>query len=170
MTNFQNIFLHKADVVLTDAQIKALPTTAIDLIAAPGAGIIILPLDTVMVFKNSATAYTNISPDAFLSTQINGTRVSSFMGNDTLLSSVNQFSTFFNSTGALLHRLIYPPSDPFGAADGWEMMMFSIGSDANANQPLQIKINNAALGNLTGGNAGNKILVSTTYRLITLPT
>jgi hypothetical protein len=53
-------------VQLTDAQIKALPTTPILLAVAPGAGKTIVPLDYFLVMKATAS-YTNINaPTPFL--------------------------------------------------------------------------------------------------------
>jgi hypothetical protein len=55
--------LLSATVELTDAQIKALPTTSIQVIAAPGVGKIAYPIHYMLICDTTAASYTNVHAD-----------------------------------------------------------------------------------------------------------
>ena len=58
--------LRWATTTMTDTQVKALPTTAITLVSAPGSGKAILPLYGGLFSKTASGAYTNIDAAGFL--------------------------------------------------------------------------------------------------------
>ena len=60
------VAVKKASVTLTDAQIKALPTTPINILPAPGAGMLHMLHGALFVADFSAGAYTNIASSPFL--------------------------------------------------------------------------------------------------------
>jgi hypothetical protein len=60
-----------ATVTLTDAEIKALPTTGIEIIAAPGVGKIILPISIVISF-NWVADYTGIDANSTIYSAMDG--------------------------------------------------------------------------------------------------
>ena len=55
-----------AILTLTDAQIKALPTAGVDMIVAPGAGVVLQVVSAVLIIDATAGAYTNVDPAGVL--------------------------------------------------------------------------------------------------------
>src|SRR5688572_11854111 len=53
-------------VELTNAQIKALPTTPVNIVDRPGAGKLIQPLQVIMWLNTAGGAYTNLATEAYL--------------------------------------------------------------------------------------------------------
>jgi len=78
--------LLSATVELTDAQIKALPTDPIQIVAAPGVNKIIVPISCIVVCDTTAGAYTDLTDSGF-DLQVGGDSVSCPLGATTLLSS-----------------------------------------------------------------------------------
>jgi hypothetical protein len=139
---------------LTDAQIRALPTTPVTII--PGTpGYLILPFLAVLELNATAGAYTNVSagPANQIFT-ITGTRRNQAGRLDDCLAGPSQKTTILPLAGALD---AVPPTvtQPIRAAQ--------LAADA-AGQPLQIAASNTG-GNLTGGNAANTLRVTVYYLL-----
>lgn len=140
-----------ATVELTDAQIKDLPTTAIQIVAAPGSDKYIHVIAASMVCDTSNGGYGNIDPDCVLSfqtsdgevfcQQIQGSNLTTFLTDNSkrlmLLGTVldNIYSAFLSSF---------------------------------ENSPLLIKIYNAVAGNLTDGNALNIMRLKVYYTVVDL--
>lgn len=138
-------------VTLTNAQIKALPTTGIELVPAPGAGKMILPLDGVASFSGSS-AYTNVHADASLNvmwTGFNAHRWAAF----SLLT--------FGADGVLPLNSVNNSVDPIGTSDAEVPSEFD-------NASLKISASNPGLGDFTGGHASNTLKVTLLYTVVDL--
>lgn len=123
-------------VTLTDAQIKALPTTAIELVPAPGAGKVVVPIKFVLIFNNDAGAYGNADQLPHLDT--NG-----FSYGDDIIDPAGLSSIYS-------HALDGMPSGNPGDLE---------------NQPIMLKTT-GNVGNYTGGNAANYLKVTTLYIVV----
>lgn len=167
-------------VTLTNAQIKALPTTPIDIVPAPGAGKIIWPKNTLLLFNYTAP-YTNINGVSALYGGMAGLFNSTVVQNDSSLTAVSGRGFYDASTGITLLSeflapgfdtaimLNYPTSDSRGASNWDGPLTYIFGTGSAVNQPLQLILNNSGSGDLTGGNAANTLMVVTEYTEITIP-
>lgn len=147
--------LLKATVVLTDAQIKALPTTAVTVVAAI-AGKLIVPFMVTLQLDATAGAYTNLSAGTGDRIRISGPLGRSFsVRNNVLLTPAEKRTTFLPPLGALdaapnTSVEIYTNVDQDGDIEG---------------TALTINAVNAA-GDFTGGNALNEMTVTTFYDVV----
>jgi len=144
--------LQRASKTLTDAQIKALPTTGIEVIAAPGVGKVIFPVQYIGLLDARGGAYTN--RDA----AITGPNI----GWNNAYGINQDFATA--DTVAMLTDLVnvscfFAPLRPPN---------YSTRADAE-NRNVQVAIYNAASGNLTGGNAANSLYLEIFYFTVALP-
>lgn len=158
-----------ARVVLTNAQIKALPTTPIELVPAQGANTIIRPLHIFGLLNSLAGAYTNISSPtgADLTCFIGSTSLGAFLFNDTSPSIVTPFvapiTTFSDTFGVAQQTR-------FSLGEGlyqdynttWGIVNYQGNIAAEINQHLTVLISNG-LGNLTGGNVSNTLAMTVLY-------
>jgi hypothetical protein len=169
-----------ATTTLTDAQIKALPTTAIQLVAAPGASHRIKLLGATLRLHMTTAAYTNLNAtDATLvihygSTIGGGPWLATPIVNDgTASPALTELTTFM---AASLHDLVYDLPVPFSVAidsstvsGGSAEWVFGIQA-ANAPGPtgvdnlgVYISLANGGSGNLTGGNSSQTLKVILYY-------
>lgn len=142
-------------VVLTDAQIKALPTTPVDIVPFV-AGRMIIPLTSVLQLNATAGAYANISagPANYLATAC-GFDKSNRLQNNVLF------------TGANLRFTILPQASQLDAIPPTQIRIY-VTAEAPTSQltlPLRLYCINA-LGAFTGGNAANTLTVTTYYQLL----
>ena len=149
----------KTTTTLTDAQVKALPTTSVTVVAAPGVGSAITPLFAHL--HCAATAdYTNIDANCIL--ELNNGGAVGYL-DQTLVSSVS--------------GLLAPgdPADPQNAFVSTTQRQrgttvtagFSSFYDSDIdNKPLILKVTNGGAGNFTGGNAANVLTVTTYYVVV----
>lgn len=150
-----------AEVTLTNAQVLALPTTAIQIVAAIPDGIIYL------LFAHArmewVADYTNIDAGSLINLSIGGSdtvwplrqgigsSVSALLAGGGPDGTHAFFSPRFANGAAL--------SDSFGALANFY--------DADlVNLPLKISLNNGAAGDLTGGDAGNSLTVQAVYMIL----
>jgi hypothetical protein len=136
--------IHTARFVLSNAQIKTLPTIPVDLIPGLGVGRTIIPLSLFLALKSSA-GYTNFDPGFAGRLQYAAPSASQFsLGGplDLFLGSATDLS-FQDS--------VAPPTFP------------NFTDPAAINARLQLAFNNGGSGNLTGGNASNLLTVTIVY-------
>lgn len=142
-------------VHLTNAQIKALPTTPIALVASGGAGTILLPVGVTYTARFQ-TAYTNVDLAAELQVRFAGDNASQ-LGTGRFFAQAGQWthgSVGFVNQASLRGQV---------AAD---LAFALLGFDDTG---LAVAMSNASLGNLTGGHANNTLAIETRYIVLNNP-
>jgi hypothetical protein len=139
-------------VVLTDAQIKALPTTAIELVAAPGAGKLIKVISADAIIDTTAGGYvvdTNCRWQLFLGTQE--------------ITGLAQPELALATTPGI-YFLPFPEfAAPGSGGDAGYLVTTSKSVTSMVNQPLKIKDDFNGVADYTGGNAANTVSVIVYY-------
>lgn len=158
-------------VLITDAEMKALPTTTKTIVPAQGAGLLIIPHFTLLLFKSGATAYTNLDPNAYLNPQFAATASlqGSYLGTDASLTDIADLPAVLGSTGGVAWRFTYPYQNDRGAPSRWGALSYWFGSDVNANSAMELFAFNGGAGNFTGGNASNQFYAVTEYSVVKVP-
>lgn len=153
--------IHFVTVTLTDAQVKALPTTPIQIIPPQGSGKRIRLFGASYRAKIGSGAYTNIDPAAYLvlSAPSEAVWVSGVVPND--------ISVSFTYLTTLLGTAQYSVADllPYAhastpAADWGPIPQVNIPNINYDNVAVQLILNNNGAGNLTGGNVLNSFVVT----------
>lgn len=141
--------------VLTDTQIKALPTTPITILSGI-AGKQIIPVAIVLQLDASAAAYTNVTAGvgAFLSLFV-GDEVSTHLRNDAFLAAA--LKKVSQLTPASFNDAV--PNTQFFIYSNAATQSVRTGMDAT------LHCTNAA-GDFTGGNAANQLTATIFYNLI----
>ncbi len=156
-------------VLLTNAQIQALPTTPVQIIPAPGAAKFIIFHRAVIQKNTAAAAYTNISAAAlnpFVTFRFpsNHTPAAFAIDSSNILPNQTQLSALLAADNGMVDFDIQQNTTSAPA----QGIITSINvNDADTDQPLRIDASNPA-GNFTGGNAANYWVVSVFYSIINI--
>ena len=142
-----------ATTTLTDAQIKTLPSSAVELLAAPGAGKAIVVLSAILVIDTMAGVYTNCDGTTCkLSLNYENDN------EDPATQPADENSELFLSiTPAVSSAQLLPA--------GAHQTYANVNNDID-NKGIAIGLDNGISGNLTGGNAANSLTVSVVYIVI----
>lgn len=152
-------------VTLTNAQIKALPTTPVVVVPAPGAGKMILPVARAINKPTFAAPYTNQSapntqPYAVLTWGDEVGYASAWMPDDDD-PSLGQFSKLFDAAPQVFVLDSYSDT-----AATWGLVSQAQSFNAE-NLPVKLFVSNAA-GDFTGGHADNVLVVTVVYCVVDL--
>ena len=149
-------------VTLTNAQIKALPTTGVEIVPAPGDGKVLVLVGGVYCLTTTV-AYTNIHANAilFMGGSFNFFEVSSYLpagSSGFLQATSNQWATVTPNN---------PLRDMGGGVYVTQERWDSVSDIANT--PYKLYAQNYGSGNFTGGDAGNSLKVTVRYMIEDLP-
>lgn len=130
-------------VTLTDAQIKALPTTPIQIVAAPGANKYIKYAGAVLVLDVTSGVYTNLNTSAM----------------NLLRTGQNPLTVDFSGAYLEDDSNVWVYQDTSVNNDGIPVVLSEL-------ENLAIEISSQNTGNLTGGNAANTLKVTVYYVVV----
>ena len=158
-----------ASVKLTNAQVLALPTTAVQLVAAPGAAKVIVPVHALVSYVNNGDC-ANIDPTAHIFVasvaQANDAHVT-YLYEQTADADVSYLLANGGDT-----QVVFGPRDRINqvAGAGKENYAGIVGTPlANLeNAAVNIYADNGAAGNFTGGNPANSLTVWLSYYTATV--
>lgn len=153
----------RASRTLTNAEVKALPTTPIQVVTNAGPNTVLVPIKYVLISRFAGGAYTNLNASGWFQAQWGtggGALASNYLADDAG-DGIAVYSGLFGSASsrlALLTDFTYSTTP----ASGWG----NIPGDATplpTNEALYVRIDNGGSGDLTGGNAANTLTVVTYY-------
>lgn len=160
-----------ANGVLTDAQIKALPTTPTTLVAAPGATYGIKPFGMRVQLKATSAVYTNINA-TYVALQVmwgvaGEWATTPLLNDSTTTNPMNRFSTLFGSVYGV-HNGHYDFAIPYMESDAswWTPQVRVPGDYVANNAALVMDIDNNGSGNLTGGNPAQSLYWDLWYAIV----
>lgn len=150
--------LSKVTVSLLDADIKGLPTTPVEIIPAPGAGLIIVPLHAVFMVDAVAGGYTNVNAACIgglaHEAGIHPPTVA-FVELDEATSDVSDFlnSGDVDTSAGILIQSANPAAKPYA----WEWL---------EDKALELRFDNDGDGDFTGGHVANTGSVTVYYYVL----
>lgn len=161
--------VHQVTVTLTNAQIIALPTTAVEIVPAPGANKLLVP-QVIMLHMKWVADYSNIDPTAQLKADTAGSFMTllsqpSLSGVSALLAGGGPDGTWVPITIQQLAKSVPTPAESVnhlhnGVADSGFY-------DADiVNVSLSISLDNAEAGDLEDGHSDNELQVSVVYYVL----
>jgi hypothetical protein len=160
--------IQSATVTLTDAQIKALPTTAVTIVPAPGTGKMLRLIMAHAALTQSAE-YTNIDPDeSWLSIAYQGDSVASSVVLNHSGDGKEDLDRLLGGGAGSPAAVIFEPFQKTSASWGATAEVFSEvgGAIGSANKALNVYAFNNSAGDFTGGNSANTLTVTVLYLVI----
>lgn len=142
-------------IVLTDAEIKALPTTPIEIVPAV-AGKILKFLSAMVIIDVQAGVYTNVHADLNIQFTYD-TALFDESASSIIVDPVNSLTDANNAWVSDVGPFFYT----FNSAVGMTWTLVNV-----QGQAFQLKADNAAQGDFTGGHADNTIKVRLFYLII----
>lgn len=154
------VSVFKRTITLTNVQIKALPTTAVELVPAQGAGKVIL-LQGWVASPVLVAPYTNIHAESYLEFRW------TLADNSTGIAPRIDEQTYGDVTGLLADGIIYN-FGPQLQIEFLSALMFlnQLGANAN-NGSITLRASNGG-GNFTGGDVGNSLKITVFYMVADL--
>ena len=155
----------QATATLTDAQIKALPSTPVVVVPAPGMNRVLLAPVTqgsmqIVLYLDWYGDYTNIDATATWECAVGP------FGPYARYGAGNKLASFLGWGAGGQANAVWLLSKNDSTVDGAALNNLS---DVQ-NQPITLGMVNAALGNLTGGHAANTLTVSVLYSVLDVTT
>jgi hypothetical protein len=155
--------LQRTISAFTDAQVKAWPTTPLQLLAAPGSGYRHTPFLILLLSEFSAGAYANVHADGVVVPGMpSGTDWGSYLANDSGIG----LTYLSNFLGAVDSSVVF--REWMDIAAGWGALPYPQPT-WYGNAALELKFDNQGAGNLTGGNAANSLIVVTWHFVTATP-
>ena len=146
-----------AVLTLTNAQLIALPTVPVAVLVAPPAGSVIQVVRATVIVDATAGAYTNVDATAGLYLGYGGaTNKATNAGACTGSIDTAQKSVFLLAGGLISTAIDTTPGALVGVSTHYDAVA------------VDIVINNAAAGNLTGGNAANTARITVDFLVVAL--
>jgi hypothetical protein len=158
--------LSVSSVKLTNAQVLALPTTAVEIVAAPGAGKILVPF-LAWWYVNWTADYTNIDPTAQVGIEFGSAAASSLAPFIETANKGNQVSNLL-ADGASHHAFMGVMTYASSLGGITAGIGQAVDEPAFTDAALNVFATNGAAGDFTGGDAANEIQVTVYYNTLTL--
>jgi len=153
-----------ASVILTDADIKALPTTPFELIETPGTDKRIALVNADLYIDASAGAYTNINAESSGALRIGTNDISSYFTSDSGPTGTRLAD--FLGNAAIKQATLLPASVP-DIVSGWMNLPNIISAaDSLLDEPLELYVDNDTSGDFTGGNVANSLKITVAYLVL----
>lgn len=162
ITSGSGDILLKQTVTLTHDQIKLLPTTPVEILAAPGVDKVYTIMSAIVLFHD-AVDYTNVDAAATLRLDFTTNRT----GASTRLEVGNENFFDWGAPDDVIGNLGVPNLF-YNAATVTEIHTAPNQLAIIKNSPVDVAVANGALGNFTGGNAANTLKVTVWYDILTL--